>query len=77
VAGIKATSFLGKIGPWLMLVDSEGNLISENLVEMHFNGDSAAKIINCTDGGIIVIGPGIQDEDYTRSNGWIMKFAGL
>ncbi len=77
VGGIKATSFLGKIGPWLTLVDTDGNLVSEKLIEMHFNGDQAIKIINCSDGSIVVIGPGIQDEKYSRSNGWIMKLSGI
>ena len=77
VAGIKATSFLGKIGPWLMLFDPEGELLSENLIKFRFKNDHAAKVVNCSDGGIVVIGPGIQDESNTRSNSWIMKFAGL
>jgi len=44
---------------------------------MHFNPDQATKVINSSDGGFVVIGPGIQDEQYTRCNGWIMKFAAL
>lgn len=77
VAGIKATSFLGKIGPWLTLLDQDGNLVSEKLVEMHFNGDQAVKVINTSDGGIVVVGPGLQDEKLSRSNGWIMKFSDI
>ncbi len=77
IAGIKATSFLGKIGPWLTLVDANGKLIGEKLINMHFNGDQAIKVINSSDGGIIVIGPGFQDEKYSRSDGWIMKFNNL
>lgn len=77
VAGVKAASFLGKIGPWLMLVDSEGKLLSENLIKSHFRNDQATKVINCSDGGFVVIGPGIQDESNYRSNSWIIKFASL
>lgn len=75
VAGIKATSFLGEIGPWLLQIDPEGNKMSEKLLNMHLY--QAAKVINCSDGGFIVVGPGEQDENNTRSDGWIMKFASL
>ncbi|MDX8337618.1 hypothetical protein SLH46_00395 [Draconibacterium sp. IB214405] len=77
VAGIKETSFLGKIGPWLLAVDQEGNEIGEKLLSLHFNNDHASRIINSSDGSIIVIGPGIQEESNSRSDGWIMKFAAL
>ena len=77
VAGIKATSFMGKIGPWIVWVDDKGNMLDEKLIDMHFNNDQAVKILNCSDGGIVVIGPGIQDESFSRSNGWIMKFSTL
>lgn len=77
VAGAKVTSFLGKTGPWMMLVDQEGNLVSENLINKHFTRDQAIKVINSSDGGIIVIGPGEQDEDYSFSRGWIMKYTGI
>lgn len=73
VAGVKATSFLGKVGPWLMLVDPDGNLISEKLIDFHFNNDQIVKVINSTDGGIIVIGPGIQEESRNKISGWMMK----
>lgn len=75
IAGIKATSFLGKIGPWLLLVDAEGNELGEKLIQFKFNNDQAVKVINSGDGGIVVIGPGLQDESNTRANGWIMKFS--
>ena len=77
VAGIKVTSFIGKIGPWLLLIDQDGNTLGEKLLDFHFTNDHAVKVINCTDGGFIVIGPGIQDDSNTRSDGWIMKFASL
>ncbi|MEZ5104065.1 MAG: hypothetical protein R2757_06200 [Draconibacterium sp.] len=44
---------------------------------MHFNPDLAIKVINCLGGGFIVMGPGIKDEQYSRCNGWSMKFAAL
>ncbi len=77
VGGIKATSFLGKVGPWLLQVDAQGNEINEALLKFQFQNDRASRIINCSDGGFIVIGPGIQDETNTRSDGLIMKFTGL
>lgn len=75
VAGVKATSFLGKVGPWLMLVDPDGNLISEMLIPYHFNNDQAIKVINSSDGGTVVIGPGVQEESRYKSYGWMMKLA--
>ena len=77
VAGVKATSFLGKIGPWMTVFDNDGNLISENLIKQHFKDDQAIKVINSSDGGIVVIGPGVQDKSNSRANGWIMKFSSL
>lgn len=77
IAGIKSTSFLGKVGPWLLWVDAEGKEKGENLIKYHCNNDQAVKIINSNDGGIVVIGPGLQDAENTRANGWIMKFSGL
>lgn len=77
VAGIKQTSFLGKIGPWLLHVDADGNELNEQLLKFRFHNDHATKIINCSDGGFIVIGPGIQEDENTRSDGWIIKFTSL
>ena len=73
VAGVKVTSFLGKIGPWLLHIDADGNFINEKLLDMHLY--SASKVINCSDGGFIVIGPGNYKDLNYRSNGWIIKFA--
>lgn len=75
VAGIKMTSFLGKIGPWLLNIDPEGNELNEKLLKFQFNNDHASRIINCSDGGFILIGPGVQEASNTRSDGWIIKFA--
>nr|WP_321354151.1 hypothetical protein [uncultured Draconibacterium sp.] len=77
IAGIKATSFLGKVGPWLLNIDPDGNELNEKLLNLHFNNDNASRIINSSDGGFVVIGPGLQDETNTRSDGWIIKFGAL
>ncbi len=77
LGGIKATSFLGKVGPWMVKVDAEGNELQEKLLPFHFNNDQVVKVINCSDGGIVLIGPGLQDDSNTRSDGWIMKMASL
>lgn len=77
VAGIKATSFLGKVGPWLLNIDPDGNELNEKLLNLHFNNDNASRIINSSDGGFVVIGPGPQDESNSRSDGWIIKFGAL
>lgn len=75
IAGIKATSFSGKIGPWLLLLDSNGNIVDETLLNMRL--EQAAKAVVAPDGGIVVIGPGINDRLSSRSDSWIIKFAGL
>ncbi|HKI89612.1 MAG TPA: hypothetical protein VKA38_11335 [Draconibacterium sp.] len=74
LAGKKETSYLGRIGPWLLLTDKKGTVLSELVLPFIFNGDQAAKIINTSDGGFVVIGPGDIDPDKTRSDGWIKKF---
>lgn len=75
IAGIKATSFSGKIGPWLLLLDSNGNIVDETLLNLRL--EQAAKAVVALDGGIVVIGPGINDRLSSRSDSWIIKFAGL
>jgi hypothetical protein len=77
VAGLKLTSFLGKVGIWLLRVDSNGNELNEQLLKYHFTNDHAIKVLNCSDGGFILIGPGLQDEENSLSDGWIMKSASL
>ncbi|MEN8117687.1 MAG: hypothetical protein ABFS16_11950, partial [Bacteroidota bacterium] len=59
VAGVKVTSFLGEVGPWLLHIDAEGNTLSEKLLKMQLH--QASKVINCSDGGFIVIGPGMHE----------------
>lgn len=75
VAGAKLTSFSGKIGPWLLLVNSEGETLDEHMLNMPF--DQASEIINTPDSGFVVIGPGYHDKLNRRSNGWIIKFSPL
>lgn len=74
MAGKKETSFLGKIGPWLVLTNEKGEKLDEHLLPFKFNIDQAADIINSSDGGFVVIGPGAIDRKYGRSDGWIKKF---
>ena len=74
LAGKKETSFLGKVGPWLLLSNENGEVLDDLLLPFKFNKDQAAGIINTSDGGFVVIGPGEIDLDYTRSDGWIRKY---
>ena len=75
VAGTKLTSFSGKIGPWLLEVDNQGNIVDELLLNMRL--DQATKVINCSDGGFVVIGPGLHEKINSYTDGWIMKFSGI
>jgi len=74
LAGRKETSFLGRIGPWILLTDEKGEMISELVPPIIFNADKAARLINSSDGGFLVIGPGEVEPNTTRSDGWIKKF---
>ena len=74
LAGIKETSFLGRIGPWLLLTDEQGKVLSELVLPFTFRGDQASGIINTSDGGFVVVGPGLINPEITRSDGWIKKF---
>ena len=65
---------MGRVGPWLLLTDEKGTVLSELVIPFNFNGDQAARVINTSDGGFVVIGPGQIDPDKTRSDGWIKKF---
>ncbi len=73
VAGTKVTSFAGNIGPWLLHIDPNGNILDELLLEMRL--EQASKVINTSDGGFVVIGPGLNERTNARSDGWIIKFA--
>jgi hypothetical protein len=74
MAGKKETSFLGNVGSWLLLSNEKGEILNEMLLPFGFNNDQAADIINTSDGGFVVIGPGEIDLDNVRSDGWIKKF---
>ncbi|HKI87929.1 MAG TPA: hypothetical protein VKA38_02805, partial [Draconibacterium sp.] len=74
IGGKKETSFMGRIGPWLLLADEKGTVLSELVLPFSFKGDQAAVIINTSDGGFVVIGPGQVSPDESRSDGWIKKF---
>lgn len=73
LAGKKETSFAGRIGPWLLHIDRDGKILSENLLKFHYINDQAARIINTPDGGCIVIGPGIMEDTRQRSYAWAIK----
>lgn len=75
VAGAKLTSFTGNIGPWLLEVDAQGNVVDEMMLNMRL--DQANKIINLADGGFVVVGPGNHERINNNSDGWILKFSPL
>lgn len=74
IAGKKETSFMGRVGTWLLVADQEGEILTETVLSYNFENDKATKIINCSDGGFIVIGPGEIDLNQRNSDGWIKKF---
>lgn len=74
VAGRKETSFLGRVGSWLLLTDQQGIVSEEAVYPFNFGDDQAAEIINSSDGGFVLIGPGIIDSNHGSSDGWIKKF---
>jgi hypothetical protein len=77
IAGKCETSFTGTIGPWLILSDENGQLIQEQVDKFRFSGDQASRIINTSDGGFLMVGPGNLDQEIRRSAGWIKKFKPL
>lgn len=74
VAGKKETSFLGRVGKWILLTDQEGTMINELVIPFNFNNDQVANIINSSDGGFVIVGPGEIDRNYKVSDGWVKKF---
>ncbi|MFV0593138.1 MAG: hypothetical protein ACK5M7_17325 [Draconibacterium sp.] len=72
VAGTKVSSFSGKVGPWLMEVDGNGKLLNELLLDIKYS--RACKVLNTSDGGFVVIGPGFHENLTPRSDGWIISF---
>lgn len=77
IAGKKETSFTGRVGPWLLLADKEGKIVSEHVLKFKFSNDQASRIINTADGGFAVVGPGFTDPGQSRSRGWIVRFKPL
>ncbi|MCK3683767.1 hypothetical protein [Maribellus sp. YY47] len=75
VAGTKESSFAGKVGPWIMEVDGNGEVLNELLLNMRFS--RVCKVLNTKDGGFVVIGPGFYDNLNPRSDGWIAKFSAI
>ena len=73
IAGKCETSFTGTIGPWIMLVDKTGKKIADQVDKFRFSGDQASRIINTSDNGFLIVGPGNIDREAPRSNGWIRK----
>ncbi len=74
IAGRKETSFLGRVGSWLLLTDQEGAVTEEAVFPFNFGNDQAAEIINSSDGGFVLIGPGMIEPEQQNSDGWIKKF---
>ncbi|HAX96888.1 MAG TPA: hypothetical protein DCY35_10280 [Prolixibacteraceae bacterium] len=74
VAGKCETSFTGTIGPWLMLVDPNGNKVMDHVDKFRFSGDQASRVILTSDGGFVMVGPGRQQPNQNRSVGWIKKY---
>ncbi|WP_073002511.1 PQQ-binding-like beta-propeller repeat protein [Mariniphaga anaerophila] len=75
-AGKCETSFSGKIGPWLLLIDKSGKMLTEKVFQFKFVNDQAARIICTSDGGFIMVGPGYIDTNYLLS-GWVKKLSPL
>ena len=71
-AGRCETSFTGSIGPWLMHVDKDGNMIKDQVYKYRFVNDQVARIIQTTDGGFMMVGPGFIQTGHKLS-GWMKK----
>lgn len=74
IAGKCATSFTGTVGPWLIFTDNSGKMLKDQVDKFRFSGDQASRIINTSDGGFLIVGPGKITDDFRRSAGWIKKF---
>ncbi|MFW6289696.1 MAG: hypothetical protein ACOC0R_01910 [Mariniphaga sp.] len=71
-AGKCETSFTGSVGPWLLLVDVNGNKIQDQIYKFRFVKDQVARIITTKDGGLLMVGPGYVDSE-TQLSGWMRK----
>jgi hypothetical protein len=74
VAGRCETSFTGTVGPWLIITDKTGKLLTDKVDRFRFGGDQASRIISTADGGFLMVGPGLMDPQITRYSGWIKKY---
>lgn len=66
------TSFTGSVGPWLLFVDKNGNLVDEKVLKFVSVKDQVARIICTSDGGLLLIGPG-NIGTQNRMAGWMKK----
>ena len=57
------------------MVDELGNLIDEKLIPGNFAKDMADFIMNTSDGGFIVLGPGSKYGSPKGMSGWIIRFS--
>ncbi len=71
-AGKCETSFTGSVGPWLMLVDSNGKMTDNHVYKFKFVKDQVARIICTKDGGILMVGPGYIESEQQQT-GWLRK----
>lgn len=71
-AGKCETSFTGSVGPWLMLVDSNGKMTDNRVYKFKFVKDQVARIICTKDGGILMVGPGYIESEH-QLTGWLRK----
>ena len=74
LAGKKETSFLGRVGSWVLLTDQDGVILNEVVIPNNFHNDKVAAIINASDGGFVIFGPGEIEEKQRNADGWIKKF---
>ncbi len=77
VAGGCETSYTGTLGPWLLLLNRQGEKVDEQVDRFRFMGDRASRIIQTSDGGFVITGPGRVAADSRRQLGWIKKVGPL
>lgn len=70
------TSFTGKVGPWLMLIDANGNMVNEQIYKFRFVKDQVARLLHTSDGGMLMVGPGYV-ESGIMITGWVRKLGQL
>lgn len=77
VAGSCETSYTGTIGPWLLLLNRQGERVDDRVDRFRFMGDQASRIVQTSDGGFIMVGAGRMAADSRRQLGWIKKVGPL